>query len=114
MASQHTRQENYGSHTITYVHNSAYELAHALISFQNRLPHPQYNLSHVIVSDVIDRIYYVINFVSKTLILKRPVVAIFTDIIKKILTMSIKTIFKDSRKVKIEIMYQNATYICIS
>ena len=44
----------------------------------------------------------------------RDRVTIFADIIK-ILTIFIKTIFKDSRKVKqLEIMDQNAIYICIS
>ena len=41
----------------------------------------------------------IITFISKTLILRRPRVAIFADIIK-ILTMFIKTIIKDPRKVK--------------
>ena len=41
-------------------------------------------------------------------------VAIFADIIK-IITRFIKKIFKDSTKLKkLEIMYQNAIYICIS
>ena len=46
-----------------------------------------------------DRNYDVIT-IQNTLILKRPGVVIFADIIK-ILTMFIKTITKDSRKVKI-------------
>ena len=41
-------------------------------------------------------------------------VTIFADIIK-ILTIFIKTIFKDSKKLKeLEIGYQNPIYICIS
>ena len=61
-----------------------------------------------------ERNYDVINFISKfqAFILRRPVVAFFADIIK-IVTMFIKRIFKDSKKVKkIEIMYQSAIYIC--
>ena len=41
----------------------------------------------------------VITFIQKTLILRRPRVTIFADIIK-IVTMFIKTIIKDPRKVK--------------
>ena len=60
-----------------------------------------------------DRSYDVIAF-QNTFILRRFGVANFADIIK-IVTMFVKTIFKDPRKVKkIEIMYQNAIYICIS
>ena len=41
-------------------------------------------------------------------------VAIFAGIIK-IVTMFIKTIIKDTKKLEeLEIMYQNAIYICIS
>ena len=41
-------------------------------------------------------------------------VVIFADIIK-IVTMSIKTIFKDTKKLEeLETMYQNAIYVCIS
>ena len=50
---------------------------------------------------------------QNTFILRRPGVAIFADIIK-IVTMFIKTIFKDSRLKELEIMFQNAIYICIS
>ena len=46
-----------------------------------------------------DRNDDVLNFFQKTFILKRPGVAIFADIIK-IVTMCIKTILKDSRKVR--------------
>ena len=46
-----------------------------------------------------DRIYDVATFISKNVVLRRPGVAIFADIIK-IVTMFIKTIFKNSRKVK--------------
>ena len=46
-----------------------------------------------------ERNYDIINFVSKYLSLRRLWVAISADIIK-IVTMFIKTIFKDSRKVK--------------
>ena len=51
-----------------------------------------------------DRNDDVLNFFQKTFILKRPGVAIFADIIK-ILTMFIITIYKDSRKVKINRNY---------
>ena len=43
--------------------------------------------------------YDVITFISKYLYFKKAWVAIFADIIK-ILTFFVKTIFKDSRKVK--------------
>ena len=49
--------------------------------------------------DVMDRNYDVITFFQNTFILRRPGVAIFADIIK-IVTMIIKTILKDSRKVR--------------
>ena len=45
-----------------------------------------------------DRNYDVITFISKS-ILRRPWVVIFADNIK-VVTMFIKTIFKNSRKVK--------------
>ena len=61
-----------------------------------------------------DRSYDAITFISKYLYFKKTVVANFDDIIK-IVAVFIKTIFKDSRKIKrIRIMYQNAIYICIS
>ena len=62
-----------------------------------------------------DRNYDVITYISKNLFLRRSGVAIFADIIK-IVTMFIKKIFKDSRKLKkkhdlcMKIQY----YICIS
>ena len=46
-----------------------------------------------------DSNYDVTTFLSKNFILRRPGVAIFADIIK-IVTMFIKTILKDSRKVR--------------
>ena len=46
------------------------------------------------VGDIMSRSYDVINF-----ILKKPRVAIFADI-NKIVTMFIKTIFKDTKKEK--------------
>ena len=46
-----------------------------------------------------ERNYDVIGFFQNRLILSRPGVAIFADIIK-IVTMFIKTVIKDSRKVK--------------
>ena len=46
-----------------------------------------------------ERNYDVIGFFQNRLILRRPGVAIFADIIK-IVTMFIKTVIKDSRKVK--------------
>ena len=47
-------------------------------------------------------------------ILRKARVAIFADIIK-IKTMFTKTIFKDLKKKKdLEIMYQNAVFMCIS
>ena len=45
------------------------------------------------------RVYDVITFISKNLYVKRAWLAIFADIIK-IVTMFIKTIFENSRKVK--------------
>ena len=56
------------------------------------------------VGDVIDRIYDVINFISKCLYFKKTGVAIFTDFIKT-LTIFFITIFKDSRKVKMNRNY---------
>ena len=46
-----------------------------------------------------DRNYDAMSSFQNTFILRRPGVAIFADIIK-ILTIFIKTIFKDSRKVR--------------
>ena len=46
-----------------------------------------------------DRNYDIITFISKYFFLRKPGVAIFADSIK-IVTMFIKTIIKDSRKVK--------------
>ena len=46
-----------------------------------------------------ERNYDVIGFFQNRLILRRPGVAIFADIIK-IVTMFIKTVIKDSRKIK--------------
>ena len=51
-----------------------------------------------------DRNYDIITFFQSTLILRRPGVAIFADIIK-IVTMFIITIIQDSKKVKIIINY---------
>ena len=51
-----------------------------------------------------DRNYDVIIFFQKIFILRRPEVAIFADIIK-ILTTFIITIYKDSKKVKINRNY---------
>ena len=51
-----------------------------------------------------DRNHDVITFFQNTLILRRPGVAIFADIIK-IVTIFIKTIIQDSRKVKRIINY---------
>ena len=56
------------------------------------------------VCDVIDKIYDVITFNLKYICFKKAGVAIFADIIK-ILTMFIITIYKDSRKVKINRNY---------
>ena len=47
-----------------------------------------------------DKNYDVITLLQNTFILRKPVIAIFADIIK-IVTMFIKTIFQDSRKDKI-------------
>ena len=55
----------------------------------------------------------VITFISKYLYLRRPGVAIFADV-SKIIATFIKTIFKDSRKVKILRNYVSIIYICIS
>ena len=61
-----------------------------------------------------DKNYGYITFFQKTFILRRPGITIFAEIIK-IVTMFIKKIFKDQEKLKeLEIMYQNAIYICIS
>ena len=62
-----------------------------------------------------DRNFVVITFFQKIFILRRPRTAIFADSIKTV-TMFNKKMFKDSRKVKkkIEIIYQNRIYICIS
>ena len=50
---------------------------------------------------------------QNTFVWRRPRVAIFADIIKFV-TLRIKVIFKDSKMLKeLEIMYQNAIYICI-
>ena len=46
-----------------------------------------------------DRNYDVIIFISNIFILRRPRVAIFAEIIK-IVTIFIKTVFKDSKTVK--------------
>ena len=51
-------------------------------------------MSQIFIGDVVDRNYDAITFN-----LRRPKVAIFTDIIK-IAIMFIKTILKDSKKVK--------------
>ena len=52
--------------------------------------------------------------VQNNFILGKPSVVIFADIYKT-LTIFTKTIFEDSKKLKIlEIMYQNEIYICIS
>ena len=52
--------------------------------------------------------------VQNTVILGRPGVAVFADIIK-IITRFIKKYLKTLEKLKeLEIMYQNAVYICIS
>ena len=46
-----------------------------------------------------EKSYHVITFISKYLFLKKLIVADFADIIK-IATIFVKTIFKDSKKVK--------------
>ena len=51
-----------------------------------------------------DRNYNVITFFQNALTLRRPGVAIFVDVIK-IVTMFIKTIIQDSRKLKKIINY---------
>ena len=50
---------------------------------------------------------------QNTFILRRPRVAIFANIIK-VVTMFIKKIFQDSKKVKRIRNNQNTIYICIS
>ena len=52
------------------------------------------------VGDVIDKIYDVITFIQNTFVLGRAGIATFPDIIKS-LTIFIITIYKYSRKVKI-------------
>ena len=59
-----------------------------------------------------DTYYDAITFFPNTLILRRPGVAIFADIIK-IVTMFIKTIIQDSRKVKIIINYVSKFNLCL-
>ena len=56
------------------------------------------------VGDVIDKNHDLITFFKNIFILRRPRVAIFVDNIK-LLTMFIKTIFKDSKKFKRIINY---------
>ena len=46
-----------------------------------------------------EKSYHVITFISNYLILRKLIVADFADIIK-IATVFVKTIFKDSKKVK--------------
>ena len=61
-----------------------------------------------------DKNYELITFIQNIFILRRSRVNIFDDIIKTV-TIFIKTNFKDSKKLKeLEIMNQNAIYICIS
>ena len=61
-----------------------------------------------------DSNYDVTTFLSKNFILRRPGVAIFADIIK-VVTMFIKTIFRNSRKVRrIRNLYLNGIYVWIS
>ena len=64
-----------------------------------------------------DRNYDVITFISKyqnIFTLRWPGVSIFAYIIK-IVAMFIKTIIKDSRKLKeLEVMFENSIYICFS
>ena len=61
-----------------------------------------------------DRNYGVITIISNTLILGRPGVVTFADIIK-ILAMFEKQLLKFQEKLKeFEIMYQNPIYMCIS
>ena len=61
-----------------------------------------------------DRNYGVITIISNTLILGRPGVVTFADIIK-ILAMFEKQLLKFQEKLKeLEIMYQNPIYMCIS
>ena len=54
--------------------------------------------------------YDVIIFISKYLCFKKACGSHFADIIK-ILTMSVKTIFKDSRKLKINRNYVSKDYL---
>ena len=61
-----------------------------------------------------DRNYGVITIISNTLILGRPGVVTFADIIK-ILAMFEKQLLKFQEKLKeLEIMYQNPIYMCTS
>ena len=61
-----------------------------------------------------DKNYELITFIQNIFILRRSRVNIFDDIIKTV-TIFIKTTFKDSKNLKeLEIMFQNAIYICIS
>ena len=61
-----------------------------------------------------DRSYDVITYVLEYFHFKKPRLAIFADIIK-ILNMFLGKSLKAQKKLKkLEIMYQNAIFICIS
>ena len=59
-----------------------------------------------------DKNYGVINFLQNTLTLRKPGVAIFADIIN-IVTIFIKTIILDSRKIKRIITYVSKSSLCL-
>ena len=63
------------------------------------LPHLRFNVSDLIifVGDVINKIMTLKTLFQNTVILKKPRVAFFADIIE-IVTMIIKKIFKHSKK----------------
>ena len=61
-----------------------------------------------------DRNYDVITLISKYLYFKEAGVAIFADIINEMKSFLSKKCLKTEEKLKeLEIMYQNAIYICI-
>ena len=58
--------------------------------------------------------YDVITFISKYVVLRRPGVAIFANIIRIITSLFKESLKTQEKSKKSEIMYQNAIYICIS
>ena len=66
------------------------------------------------VDDVMNKNFDVTSLLQNTFTLRRSRVVIFADI-HKIVTMFIKKTLKSQKMLKeLEIMYRNASYICIS